>query len=121
MNRWIPTAAALAIAAIFAAPAIRHWGEFPPPAPQQPDPLRSAWVAPDDIDLGSGGDYPFGLSLAPGGRKLLYPAVKAGVVSLWLHDLRTGDTRALPGTDGAASPFWSGDGSKIGFFTTTRL
>ena len=57
--------------------------------------------------LGAGGDYLFGLSLAPDGRQLVYPAAKAGVVSLWLHDLRTGEARALPGTDGGAAPFWS--------------
>ncbi len=33
----------------------------------------------------------------------VYPAAKAGVVSLWLHDLRTGEARALPGTDGACA------------------
>src|SRR3982750_1924089 len=116
MNRWIPTTAALVIAAIFAVPAIRHWRERPPAPAPQPEPLRSVWTAPDDADVGSGGDYPFGLSIAPDGRTLVYPAAKAGVVSLWLHDLRTGETRVLPGTEGPISPFWPGDGSKIGFF-----
>lgn len=71
--------------------------------------------------MGAGGDYLFGLSLAPDGRKLVYPAARAGVVSLWLHDLRNGETRALPGTDGAAMPFWSGDAGKIGFFASGHL
>ena len=116
MNRWIPTVAAFAVAAIFAAPAIRHWREQPPPPPPAPQPLRAAWIAPDGSDVGAGGDYSFGLSLGPDGRHLVYPATKAGVVSLWLHDLRNGESRALPGTDGAVLPFWSADGSKIGFF-----
>ena len=30
----------------------------------------------------------------PDGRQLVYPAAKAGVVSLWLHDLSSGETRA---------------------------
>jgi Tol biopolymer transport system component len=45
----------------------------------------------------------------------------AGVVTLWLQDLRTGEARALPGTDGAAAPFWALDGSRIGFFAGGRV
>ncbi|HWI20923.1 MAG TPA: hypothetical protein VNT81_24380 [Vicinamibacterales bacterium] len=101
---------------IFAVPAIRHWRERPPAAPAPPQPVRAAWLPPADLEIGAGGDYSFGLSLAPDGRKLVYPAAKAGVVSLWLHDFRNGETRELPGTAGAAMPFWSPDGARIGFF-----
>ena len=121
MNRWIPTAAAIFLAVVFALSAIRHWREQPPPAPPAPQPLRSVWAAPDGLDTGAGGDYGFGLSLAPDGRQLAFPAVKAGVASLWLQDLRTGDARLVPGTDQATLPFWSADGLKIGFFDTARL
>ena len=78
-------------------------------------------MAPHGLEVGAGGDYSFGLSLAPDGRHLAYPAVKAGVASLWLHDLRNGESRSVPGTDGAAMPFWSVDGSRIGFFTTDHI
>jgi Tol biopolymer transport system component len=121
MNRRIPTAAAIVLAAVFALPAIRHWREQPPSPPPAPQPLRSAWAAPDGLDIGSGGDYPFGLALAPDGRRLAFPAVKAGVASLWLQDLRTGDARVVPGTDQATLPFWSADGTKVGFFANRRL
>ena len=43
------------------------------------------------------------------------------MVTLWLHDLRTGETRALPGTDQGVAPFWSADGSRIGFFAGGQL
>ena len=121
MNRWIPTASAMLVAVVFAVPAIRHWREVPPPPPPAPQPLRAAWAAPDGMDIGAGGNYSFGLSLGPDGRRLVYPAAKAGVVSLWLHDLRTGESRAVPGTDGAAMPFWSTDGSRIGFFANGKV
>jgi len=121
MNRWIPTAAALLVAAIFAVPAIRHWREQPPAPPPAPQPLRAAWVAPDNVDVGAGGDYLFGLSLAPDGRQLVYPAVKAGTASLWLQDLRNTESRLVPGTTGVVAPFWSGDGTRIGFFANGKL
>jgi Tol biopolymer transport system component len=115
------TGAALIAVVIFAVPAIRHWRERPPAPVPPAQPLRSALLPPGGLDAGAGAEYPFGLSLAADGRTLVYPAAKAGVVSLWLHDLRTGEARALPGTDGAAMPFWSADRSKVGFFAGGHL
>jgi len=110
------TAVAVLAAIVFAMPAIRHWQERPPAPPPQAQPVRSTWIPPGGQDPGAGAEYVFGLSIAPNGRQLVYPSAKAGVVSLWLHDLRTGDTRELPGTTGAVTPFWSADGLRIGFF-----
>lgn len=92
-----------------------------PPLPAQPAPVRGAWLAPDAVEVGSGADYPFGLALAPDGRRLVFPAASAGRVSLWLQDLSTGEARTLPGTDGAATPFWSPDGARVGFIAEDRL
>ena len=106
---------------VFAIPAIRHWRERPPAPVAPAQPLRSAWNAPSDLVAGAGAEYSFGLSLAADGRQLVYPAVKAGVVSLWLHDLTSGATRALPGTHTAAMPFWSADMARIGFFAGGKI
>lgn len=84
-------------------------------------PLRGAWLPPEAVEVGSGSDYPFGLALSADGRRLVFPAAHAGRVSLWLQDLSTGDGRALPATDGAAAPFWSPDGSRVGFLAQGRL
>jgi eukaryotic-like serine/threonine-protein kinase len=43
------------------------------------------------------------------------------VVTLWLQDLRNGEARLLPGTDGAAMPFWAPDATKIGFFAGGKV
>ncbi|HEX8029827.1 MAG TPA: hypothetical protein VF491_15245 [Vicinamibacterales bacterium] len=120
MNRILPTIASV-IAIALAVPAFRHWREEPPVPPSPAQPVRSTWVAPEGMAVGGGGDYLFGLSLAPDGRQLVYPGAKAGVVSLWLQDLRIGETRQLPGTDGGAMPFWSPQGSRIGFFSNDHL
>jgi len=106
---------------LLAVPAIRHWRERPPEPPPPPQPLRAAWVPADGVEIGAGSDYVFGLALAADGRRLVYPAVKAGVVTLWLHDLRSGETRALPGTERAATPFWSADATRVGFFAGGQL
>jgi len=71
--------------------------------------------------VGAGSDHPFGLALAPDGRRLAYPAARQGLVSLWLQDLSSGDARSLPSTDGAAAPFWSPDGTRIGFLAAGRV
>ena len=117
----VVSAIAVIAAVLFAVPAIRHWRERPPAPVPPAQPLRSTWITPGGLDAGAGADYSFGLSLAPDGRKLVYPAAKAGVVSLWLHDLSSGATRALPGTDAAAMPFWSADMAKIGFFAGGKI
>ena len=106
---------------VLAVPAIRHWRERPPAPVPPAQPLRSTWIIPGGLDAGAGADYSFGLSLAADGRELVYPAAKAGVASLWLHDLSSGATRELPGTSGAAMPFWSADLAKIGFFAGGKL
>jgi Tol biopolymer transport system component len=121
MTRHLPAAVALVLAALFAVPAIRHWRERPPEPPPRPQPVRASWIPPGDVEIGAGSDYVFGLALARDGRRLVYPAAKAGLVTLWLHDFRTGESRALAGTDQAVAPFWAPDGSRIGFFAGGQL
>lgn len=106
---------------MLAVPAIRHWRERPPAPVPPAQPLRSTWIASGGLDAGAGAEYPFGLALAADGRQLVYPAAKAGVVTLWLHDLSGGATRALPGTEGAAIPFWSPDATRLGFFAGGKI
>ncbi|MDO8681404.1 MAG: hypothetical protein Q7R30_23035 [Acidobacteriota bacterium] len=86
-----------------------------------PRPLRAAWLPDESLHVGAGTDYPFGLALSPDGRQLVYPATRAGAVALWLQSLSTNETRALPATDGASAPFWSPDGTRVGFFAAGRI
>ena len=57
------------------------------------------------------------LALSPNGRFLAFaaPPSEQGETMLWVRDLASGDTRAIPGTEGATSPFWSPDSRTIGF------
>jgi Tol biopolymer transport system component len=109
---------ALTVAAFAGIAAMRGASSVPPV--ERPT-LRLAWSAPADLTPGAGPDYPFGLSLAPNGRRLVFAAAKAGLVQLWLRDLSTGDTQVLPGTDEGVLPFWAPDGGTVAFFANGRL
>lgn len=110
--------AVLAATAALAIPAWRHLQEVPPPPP----PALRLTLAPDaDGFRGANPDHPFGLTLAPDGRRIALAAARNGAPQLWIRDLTTGDTAALPGTEHAVLPFWSADGRSIGFFADGRL
>jgi Tol biopolymer transport system component len=114
---WIIGTATVGLAALVTAaiPALRHLRETPPPPPPS-----LHLVLPDEA-IGAAADYPFGLAVAPDGRRVAFPAASDGRVTLWLRDLTTGEARALPTIDGAAMPFWSTDGAKLAYFAGGRL
>jgi eukaryotic-like serine/threonine-protein kinase len=114
----IIAAVAVAAAAVLAVPAWRHWHETPPPPPA---PLRLALPTVEDLTIGGGPDHPFGLALAPDGRRIAFPASRGGVAQLWVRHVTTGDAVALTGTEGGVLPFWSPDGQRLGFFADGRL
>src|SRR5262249_46033850 len=59
------------------------------------------------------------LSLSPDGRKLVFSAVGDG--GLWIRDFDSLAWRGLPGTEGAASPFWSPDNRYLAFAVGDQL
>src|SRR5262249_47475469 len=63
---------------------------------------------------------PYHVSVSPDGQLIAFVArtsAQSQSVSLFLRALGSVDARSLPGTEGAASPFWSSDSRYIGFFT----
>lgn len=123
MIRWFRMVATLLMAAVIASATARCRSADSTARDRNPllPPLRAAWLPDESLHVGAGPDYPFGLALSPDGRKLVYPASRAGVVALWLQSLSTSETRALPATEGASAPFWSPDGARIGFFAEGRI
>jgi eukaryotic-like serine/threonine-protein kinase len=61
------------------------------------------------------------LSLSADGTKLAFIANQNRVPMLWIRSLDGLENRALAGTEGASFPFWSPDGSAIGFFAGNKL
>ena len=58
------------------------------------------------------------LAIAPDGSSLVYVSRTAAAAErqLFLRRMNRGDAQPLAGTDGATSPFYSPDGSSVGFF-----
>ena len=61
------------------------------------------------------------MALSPDGRKLVFVATSGGTASLWLRSLDSPSPQSLPGTESAASPFWSPDSRWIAFFAQGKL
>jgi serine/threonine protein kinase/dipeptidyl aminopeptidase/acylaminoacyl peptidase len=61
------------------------------------------------------------LDISPDGKHVAYAAVHEGVPTLMVRARDSVTSQALPGTDGAVSPFFSPDGKSIGFFARGRL
>jgi serine/threonine protein kinase len=99
--------------------AVAVLGRTPRPRMDDHDRLTlSVAPAPERIPLSSSAP----LAFSPNGVALAYAAAdSAGVVHLWYRNLGDGPSRVLPGTDGASQPFFSPDGSKLGFFARGEL
>jgi serine/threonine protein kinase/Tol biopolymer transport system component len=61
------------------------------------------------------------LALSPDGRHVAFVLTTEGRTQLWVRSLDASEPRALAGTDGAYSPFWSPDNRFIGFAADGRL
>ena len=62
------------------------------------------------------------VAVSPDGRRLAYTSAdSSGRKMLWVRPLDSTLARALPGTEGAMSPFWSPDSKWIAFFARGKL
>jgi eukaryotic-like serine/threonine-protein kinase len=84
--------------------------------------LRATLPLPIGIAIELDGERSGMPSLSPDGRRIVFGAREgAGPMRIWVHDLASGVAKYLPGTEGGHRPFWSPDGSTIGFFTWGSL
>ena len=71
------------------------------------------------LSVPQGRALPFALS--PDGSLLVYAGVRDGITSLHLRPLDSFESTELAGTEGAKQPFFSWDGTQIGFFANRQL
>ncbi len=91
-----------------------------PPPPSVAAPVHLSLDTPTGVSL-TYHEWFGTLALSPDGRRLAYVGADNGQ-RIYLDDLEDPDpARPIPGTEGGASPFFSPDGSLLGFATPTSL
>ncbi len=112
LRRWLwpgVATAALAVALALALLGLRH-----------PTPARfiAQWAAPPGQHFQFGGYDPSPPALSPDGTAVAFVASgDNGHPYVWLRRLDQFQAQKLPATEDACWPFWSPDGSQLGFFT----
>jgi eukaryotic-like serine/threonine-protein kinase len=79
-----------------------------------------------EIDPPEGGQFSFGLgiggiALSPDGRSVALVVTRNRRTALWLRPLDGTEGQLVPGTQGAAFPFWSPDSKSLAFFAAGKL
>src|SRR4030095_9378809 len=64
---------------------------------------------------------PTAFAISPEGRRLVFSALRNGRPQLYLRSLERDAAEPLNGTDGGSLPFWSPDGSSVGFSVNNQL
>jgi Tol biopolymer transport system component len=80
-------------------------------------PLHSELLPDDTLTVGMFG----AIALSPDGKQLAMLVGPPGKPSIEVRNLATGDSKKLPGTEGAIFPFWSPDSQRIGFFAGGKM
>ncbi len=117
--RRLPWAAAgVGLAALASAVALRASGR---PQDAEP-PARVAAVIPLPPGVEPSRESGAEFALAPNGTRLAFVARDAaGRTAVWVRALDSLAVRPVEGTDGAGRPFWSPDGTALGFFAGGQL
>ena len=114
--RWLPTVLGLTAAAALAAVFLLR------PARREASPGPTRFLVDTSSSASFIGRPPVtGLAISPDGRRIAFIAGSASRYRLWVRSLDEVEPRPLPGTEWAASPFWSPDGRQIGFFAGGKL
>ncbi|HVS02503.1 MAG TPA: winged helix-turn-helix domain-containing protein [Thermoanaerobaculia bacterium] len=114
-----PTALAAAAAAVLLLAGFLAGRAVRPPAPAAAGPAaRLAVPVPDGVTVPP---YHPSLALSPDGSQLVYVGAEGEERRLFHRPLAGNETRVLPGSEGATAPFFSADGTAVGFFAGRQL
>ena len=113
----------LAIGASCALGVLTLWTWLRPSIPEASTTVIQRTVIPvpagQQLSIPHGQAFPFALS--PDGSVLVYAGVREGRTSLYLRPMDSFESAELVGTEGARQPFFSWDGTQIGFFANRQL
>jgi eukaryotic-like serine/threonine-protein kinase len=113
--------AAIALAAVGAGIGISEWRH----SRAMVAPLQFAIAPPPQLTFatqpGGGTGVAPQFAVSPDGSSVVFVAATEKGFQLWHRSLSSVDARLLPGSDGAAFPFWSPDSQSVGFFADGKL
>jgi len=109
---------AFAALLVIIAASVGGWHLRPMPAPPS---YRLSIPPPPGGEFVSGAPEQGGSAISPDGRLLAFSAFVKGRIQLYVRPIDSGNPRPVPGTDGAAYPFWSPDSKTIGFYAGGKL
>jgi eukaryotic-like serine/threonine-protein kinase len=109
--------AVLAVLIVLTPNALRSW--FPVVA--KAEPIRAVITPAAGTRLVTTGDYG-GLAVSPDGTRVVFSAIGPnGRTLLYIRRMDALTPVVISGSEGGSFPFWSPDGSEIGFFTDAKL
>ena len=113
--------AAIALAAVGAGIGLSEWRH----SRATVTPLQFAIAPPPELTFatlpGGGTGVAPQFAISPDGSAVVFVAATEKGFQLWHRPLSAVDARLLPGSDGAAFPFWSPDSQSVGFFADGKL
>jgi Tol biopolymer transport system component/predicted Ser/Thr protein kinase len=115
LQRWV-LISGLACLIVAAIAGFVGWNLKPAP----PRPVTRTVINLPPGDQLAGLDYP-AIALSPNGAQLAYVATRDGIQQIYLRAMDSLESRSVPGTEGAVSPFFSPDGQWLGFFADRKL
>ena len=115
-RRWRRSAAALLAVVLVGTLGWGLWFEF---GPASTEPVRTDLALPEGTNFTGGAIT--ALAMAPDGSAVVYSAVDEKGPRLYWQRLDGSRPRPIPGTDGAVMPFFSPDGSQLGFGLRSAL
>src|ERR1700736_3138018 len=89
--------------------------------PSPPQPVSRVTITLPPGQQLAGLDVGPAVALSPDGTHLAYVARQGGNQQLYLRAMDSVEARPIPGTEGAAAPFFSPDGQSLGFFAGSNL
>src|SRR5262249_22415595 len=117
-TRFAPLVAALSAIALTATAVVAL--RLSHPGTPAPGPVQFTIAPPENTSFGGpaagGSGNNAQLAISPDGRNIVFVAGAQSVFHIWLRPMDSVEARQIPGTEGAAFPFWSPDSRFIGFF-----